>query len=279
MKENDQGTNQTQDEAGNMGQKEFKQLLWIGIVSVWLTMALILYTGTTNYQSSRDVQRLSETQDASAIMKEMAQLRSEMDKSFGRLSGEQKAVTREIRAQVSSSVQKLLAKQEAALREMSARLAKTNGSVEKLLKMSARLAKTNGSVEKLLRDQKATTEAIKAQLSANSGKVDATVGKLLGDQKAINEEIRSALSVNATKLNDSMEKLIGEQKKGITEEIKAAFSESFQKLLADQKGIIEGIKDNALNSEGIKLLKKFFENQKSLLGEISEALGKGESQK
>jgi NAD dependent epimerase/dehydratase family enzyme len=258
MSENDQGTNQTHDEARNRGQKEIKQLLWIGIISVWLTMTLILYTGATNYRSSRDVQRLSESQEMSAIMKEVAQLKSEMAQSFGNLSGEQKAVTREIRGQISSSVQKLLAKQEAAIREM-----------------SARVAKANESVENRLSEQKATTEAIKTELLASSGKVNETVEKLIRDQKAIHEEIRSALSANATTLNESIEKLIGEQKKEMTEDIKAALSsnwESVQKLLADQKGLIEGIRENALNAEGIGLLKKFLENQKSLLGQLSGAL-------
>lgn len=257
MSENDQGPSHGGEQTG---QKEMRQLLWIGIISIWLTMVLILYMGTTSYQNSRDVQRLSEAQDTSAIVKEMALLRAEAGKSSDRLSGEQKAAIREIRAQVSSSVQRLLAKQQTALREM-----------------SAKMAKTHASVEKRLGEQQAAMAQINTQLAANSGKVDQTVEKLLGDQKAVNEAIRSMLSANAESMEKTVEKLIGDQKEGLSQEIKVALSatsESVQKLLADQKGVIEGIKDDALNSEGITLFKKFLESQKSLLGELSGALGK-----
>ena len=245
MSENTPQVPSQADETSPLKSKEIRQLLWIGIISVWLVMVLILYTGSTNYQSAKNVERMSKSQKSSALSDEVAQIRSglsantakmsELNGSVQKLIGEQKAIknatTREIRDQLSSSVQKLL------------------GNQEKIRAgLSANTAKQIKSLEKLVGEQKAITEEIRAELSSNVTKVSESVGKLLGEQKtAISEDVRTQLASNAS-----------------------AFSKSVQKLLGEQKAIIKGIKDDNLRSaEGMQLLKKFVENQNSLLGQIT----------
>lgn len=234
MSENTPQVPSQPDETSSLKSKEIRQLLWIGIISVWLVVVLILYTGSTNYQSAREVQRLSKSQDSSAVTDSVAQIKKELSANAAKMTelngtvqklvGEQKAMknatTGEIKAQLSSSVQKLVANQEKIRAEL-----------------SANTAKRIESLEKLVGEQKAITEEIKAELSSNAAKVSQSVGKLLAT------DVKALLSSNA---------------------------KSVQKLLGEQKAIIEGIKnDNLRSAEGMQLLKKFVENQNSLLGQIT----------
>ncbi|MDM8524578.1 hypothetical protein QUF80_14510 [Desulfococcaceae bacterium HSG8] len=119
-----------QEEVPGMSSKEMKQLLWMGIVSVWLTMALILYTGSTNYRGTLKVGHLSET--ASALTGEVAQIRADLASNTAKINelaekilGGQKADT--------ESFQKLLGGQQEMTEKLSSDAAKVSQSVEKLL--------------------------------------------------------------------------------------------------------------------------------------------------
>lgn len=252
MSEN--SSQESAQDKSSLSHKEIKQLVWIGIISVWLTMALILYTGTTNYQNTLQVERLSGNQGISALSDEVGKIREEnakINKTLEKLLGDQKAARAERRAQLSS----LVGKQEGTTREMKSELL-------------SNLARMNGSLEQLLGNQKAGTEEIKTQLTSETGKMNESLKALFGEQKAVIQEVSG-------KMDESLKQLLGEQKKAISGDISSTqtqISESIQNLITEQRAIMEDIKSNSFNSEGIKLLKKFIENQTSLLGQLSGTL-------
>ncbi|MDM8551539.1 hypothetical protein QUF72_15740 [Desulfobacterales bacterium HSG2] len=264
-------------ETSSASLKGIRHLLWVGVISVWAAMSLILYTASVNYQNYQEVRSMLKSQDTAALVNDLTANVAEINASVEKLSGEQEAINKRIREQVALSVQKIAQEIRA---ELSPNIVKMNESVEKLRReqkaitsevgaeLSANIAKMNESVEKLLREQKAIIGEIRTGLALNAESVE----KLLGEQKAMTDKIRTGLASNA----EAVGKLLGEQKTTITRAVrgnKSVLDESFQKLSGGQNAIIEEIKsDNLYNSEKMKLLKKFIENQTTLLNQLSGIL-------
>lgn len=112
-------------ETSSASPKGIKPLLWIGVISVWAAMSIILYTASMNYQNYQEVQSMLKSQDTTALVNELT---AEMNASIEKLSKEQEAINKEIKEQVTLSVQKIA--QEISS-ELSANIAKMNESVEK----------------------------------------------------------------------------------------------------------------------------------------------------
>jgi len=137
---------QAKDVSG-METKEVKQLFWMIIISVWLVLGLILYTGTVSFQNSRGVDRLSKTQDISPIKDEIAQMRADVSSNT---------------AKINEVLEKMLAKQTAMSEEIKAEL--------------------KSPVQAMIGEQKKMTAVVKTELASNNAKLAQSVQKMIGER-------------------------------------------------------------------------------------------------
>ena len=73
--------------------KEIKALIWMGIISVWVILALLLFIGSGNYQNSQVIRQLNDPERFSAVLEDIDSLRKEVaetQKAIGTVSGELK---------------------------------------------------------------------------------------------------------------------------------------------------------------------------------------------
>jgi predicted nucleic acid-binding Zn-ribbon protein len=73
--------------------KEIKTLIWMGIISAWIILGLLLFIGSGNYRNSQAIHQLNDPERFSAVMEEIDALRKEVaetQKALGTVSGELK---------------------------------------------------------------------------------------------------------------------------------------------------------------------------------------------
>lgn len=140
-------TDKQEKDVSGMGTKEVKQLFWMIIISVWLVLGLILYTGTVSFQNSKGVDRLSQAQDLSPLKGEIAQMRADVSSNT---------------AKVNEILEKMLAKQAAMSEEIKAEL--------------------KSPVQALIGEQKKMTAAVKTELASNNAKLAQSVQKMVGER-------------------------------------------------------------------------------------------------
>ncbi len=140
-------TDKQEKDVSGMETKEVKQLFWMIIISVWLVLGLILYTGTVSFQNSKGMDRLSQAQDLSPLKNEIAQMRADVSSNT---------------AKINEVLEKMLAKQAAMSEEIKAEL--------------------KSPVQALIGEQKKMTAAVKTELASNNAKLAQSVQKMVGER-------------------------------------------------------------------------------------------------
>ncbi len=83
---------ESETSSGNGGRenlKEMKTLIWMGIISVWMTLGLMLFTVSGNYRNSEAIKQLNDPERFSAVLETIDALRKEVaetQKALGSVS-------------------------------------------------------------------------------------------------------------------------------------------------------------------------------------------------
>jgi uncharacterized phage infection (PIP) family protein YhgE len=183
--------------------KEIRTLLWLGIICIWVVLALLLVVGTGNYQSSMAIQRMAEGQRFDDLVSGMAQLQGAVDKMGKTL--------------------------QADMSQMGQTLQASTKQTEKVVKGVA--------------------QSIEGDLSQGISRLEGSLSRISKGQQALKGQVRSDVAAGTN-----------------------AVQQSIQKIIQEQQVLLKAVQQKNTQSESRQqLLKTFFDNQKELLGQLSDA--------
>ncbi len=172
--------------------KDVRSLLWLGIISIWLTLAMILFIGSGNFKNARQIKQLNFSKEFSGLMDAMAKLDQSIQKSATDAGAAMSAATENMRADLTG---------------------------------------------------------VKAQLQDATRRSDENVARMLEAQKQLNAQLAKELTTGREQVRQTLATLMEKQRD----------------LLAQTQ------RNNVDETARRELLQRFFENQTTLLKQLSEA--------
>ncbi len=148
----------------NVGLRESKSLLWLAIISIWITLALVLFVGTGSYRTTKEIERLSDSQRFPALIREVEGVKGDVEGIKSDL------------AAIASRLNTLPEKTGEVVGEAADRITKD---------LSQGFAHTDKTLGQLLTEQQSATKTVRSDLSANAKALDQAVEKLVAEQRAI----------------------------------------------------------------------------------------------
>lgn len=161
--------------------KEMKTLIWLGIVSAWIILGLLLFIGSGSYRNSRAIQALNNPERFAAVLEEIDDLRKEVAETreaVGSAAGDLKTQVSGVAGTIESAL-------DATARE----------TREDLAKISEAQSRTGSQI---LSGQSALSESI-TQAFANQQRMigngqdqlQASLDRLVSEQQALLEAVKS----------------------------------------------------------------------------------------
>ncbi len=148
--------------------KEIRALLWMGIVSVWIILGLLIFIGSGNYRNALQIRQLSESQQFTKIL-------DAMDKS-------------------TDQTKKDLAK---SVNRTEKSLSRITNDVRKELKVST--DRMDNSLKKVLEDQKALSRKMREDMTESGKRMSEALDKLMSAQQGLMDEVQRSNTYDAEK--------------------------------------------------------------------------------
>lgn len=196
--------------------KEIKALIWMGIISVWVILGLLLFIGTGNYQNSQVIRQLNDPERFSAVLEDIDSLRKEVaetQKAIGTVSGELKNQV----AGIAGSVRSELDAGTKATRESLAQIAKgqnrvrgqiqagqdaleksiAQGLANQLALVGKGQNQLQTSLDRLLKAQQTVLDAVKSDNIQNAERRE-ILKQFFQNQTALLDKLSSAFAAPAS---------------------------------------------------------------------------------
>ena len=148
--------------------QEIKTLLWLGIICIWVVLALLLVVGTGNYKNSIKIQRMAEGQRFEDLVAGMAQLQGALDKMGQTL--------------------------QADMDEMGKTLDASTKRTEKMVKGVAQsiegdltqgISRLDGTLTRISKGQKALKGQLRSDVAAGTDAVQKSIQKIIQEQQVL----------------------------------------------------------------------------------------------
>lgn len=168
---------------------EMKTLVWMGIISVWITLALLLFIGTGNYKNSKQIQKLSDPERFAIIQENIDAIRKEAADAQKAVS----ALSTKLEAQTESIAQAVKSELDAnarATRKSLAQLAKDQGMIGEQIQ-----AGQNDLSKSIAKEFKAHH----AMMGKHQDGLHAALNKLAATQQTVLEAVKSDNAQGAEK--------------------------------------------------------------------------------